>query len=210
MKITRSIETIAPEWFLDVAKGFKANVELKEWEKQGKPVPAPHRVKQLVIESYQKAFGIHIFIETGTFMGDMVYAVRKYFKVIYSIELGSDLWQAAVERFKKKTHITILQGDSGKVLIDLVPQIKEKAIFWLDGHYSSGVTAKGDKNCPIFEELSAIFDSKINHILLIDDARCFNGSCDYPTIEELSAFILSKRSQSVIEVKDDIIRVIPG
>lgn len=119
----------------------------------------------------------------------MVWAQRKNFRKNYSIELSEPLYIKAKKRFKRYSHINILQGDSGKVLHTMLDKMTEKSIFWLDGHYSSGITAKGDKECPIYEELSAIFKSEKNHILLIDDARCFTGQGDYPSIEELSGFI---------------------
>lgn len=154
-----------------------------------------------------KKDNISILIETGTYLGDMVNAQLKLFKTIYSIELSEDLWKKAVKRFEKNKHVTIIHGDSGKVFINLIPKINAKAIFWLDGHYSAGITAKGEKNCPIYEELNEIFKSRLQHILLIDDARCFNGKGDYPTIQRLSEYILSRNSKSKIEIKDDIIRI---
>ena len=81
--------------------------------------------------------------------------------------------------------------------------------FWLDGHYSGGVTAKGDKECPILEEVNAIFKFKnIAHILLVDDARSFNGQHDYPTVEELTNHIKNKNNKYEVVVKDDIIRYV--
>jgi hypothetical protein len=41
--------------------------------------------------------------------------------------------------------------------------------------------------------------------LLIDDARCFNGEGDYPTINELKGYIKDKNENYKLEVKDDII-----
>jgi hypothetical protein len=161
----------------------------------------------LAIEYYQKKYSIDVLVETGTFFGDMVSAQLKNFKRIYSIELGYDLWEGAVKRFGNYSHVKILRGDSGLILKDVVLEIKEKAVFWLDGHYSAGITAKGEKDCPIFEELNAIFTSKFDHILLIDDARCFNGEGDYPTINELTEYVLSERKGSRIEIKDDSIRI---
>ena len=91
-----------------------------------------------------------------------------------------------------------------------MPTITENAIFWLDGHYSAGFTAKGDKETPIYEELEAIIqDSTHDHILLIDDARLFTGERDYQTIEELSDFVRGKNKDYIIEVKDDVIRALP-
>jgi hypothetical protein len=87
--------------------------------------------------------------------------------------------------------------------------INEPAIFWLDGHYSAGITAKGDKECPIFEELNAILNkNEFNHILLIDDARCFIGEGDYPTIEELTNYVKTKDKSYQVVVEHDIIRFV--
>jgi hypothetical protein len=180
-----------------------------EWKKKGCPVPTPHLVKQETISEYQKKFGYTTLIETGTFMGDMVDAQKTRFKNIISIELGVDLFKNASKRFRNDKNVLIVQGDSGKVLSKILLDINEPAIFWLDGHYSAGVTAKGDKECPIFEELSSIFSSKkFNHILLIDDARCFIGKGDYPTIEKLTEYIRSKNEKYQVEIKHDIIRYV--
>jgi len=201
------IKKTIPVFILEKVRLRKEMNQVIEWERQGKLGPPPHRVKQLAIEYYQKKYNISILIETGTYLGDMINAQLKFFEKIYSIELGEDLWKKAVKRFEKNKHVTIIHGDSGKVFINLIPKINAKAIFWLDGHYSAGITAKGEKNCPIYEELNEIFKSKLQHILLIDDARCFNGEGDYPTIQRLSEYILSRNSKSKIEIKDDIIRI---
>jgi len=179
---------------------------LMEWESNGCPVPPPHLVKQLTIKEYQMKYSYDVFIETGTYNGAMVKAQKKNFREIYSIELGLDLFDKAQKKFKRDKNITILQGDSGKVLPDILSKINEPAIFWLDGHYSAGVTARGDKDCPILEELDAILSNKdFEHILLIDDARCFTGERDYPTLEELANYIKTKNDKYHIDIKHDII-----
>jgi hypothetical protein len=164
----------------------------------------------MAIEEYQKRFGYSIFIETGTYLGDMVEAQKNNFQRIISIELDQHLYQRVKRKFAEDKHITIYQGDSSRVLPQIMSAVKEPAIFWLDGHYSAGITAKGDKETPIYGELEAIFnDSSLPHVLLIDDARLFTGEGDYPKIEYLSDFI-KKRAQSYeILVKDDIIRSLP-
>ena len=180
---------------------------INKWYNDGCPVPAPHIIKQLAIQFYQKQSGAEILVETGTFRGDMVEAQRDTFKRIFSIELSEKLWQAAKHKFRAYDKIIILQGDSGKVLKQVMQQLSSQAIFWLDGHYSAGETAKGDTECPIYEEIDSIFsDNRYSHILLVDDARCFNGLGDYPTIEDLTKYIQSKDPAYHFEVKDDIIR----
>jgi len=183
--------------------------ELAEWEKQGCPVPPPHIVKQRTIKEYQEKYNYGVLVETGTFMGEMVEAQKSRFKKVFSIELAVELFNKAVERFKNDQNVKIVQGDSGKVLPSVLSEINEPAIFWLDGHYSSGPTAKGDKDCPIFEELDSIFNAKkLNHVILIDDARHFVGQGDYPSVEKLAEYVKNKNEKYKVEVKHDIIRFV--
>jgi len=166
----------------------------------------PHVFKQNTIFEFQKKSGIDILVETGTYLGDMVEAQKKFFKKIYSIELSTKLYKMAKKRFHGDANVEIIQGDSGRMLSKIVNQLDKPAIFWLDGHYSGNITAKGDKECPVFEELDAIFNGKVkNHILLIDDARCFVGQGDYPTIDELAKYVEGKNPEYKLEIKKDII-----
>ena len=182
---------------------------LNNWKKNGRQIPIPHIAKQEIIQYYQKYYNCDILVETGTYLGEMVEAQLSNFKKIYSIELGMNLWENAVKKFKNQPHVELLQGDSGKVLYKITEKLNSTAIFWLDGHYSSGITARGETDCPIFGEIDAIFSFKdLNHILLIDDARLFNGEGDYPTIEQLNNYILSKNKDYKLVVKDDVIRFV--
>ncbi|MGB3007361.1 MAG: hypothetical protein WBC06_12675, partial [Chitinophagaceae bacterium] len=107
-------------------------------------------------------------------------------------------------------NIFLLNGDSGVKIAEVIAQLNEPALFWLDGHYSGGITAKADKDCPVPEELHAIFSSPVNHIILIDDARLFNGTNDYPAFEQIQAIIKQHKKDYTIENKDDIIRLLPN
>lgn len=168
-----------------------------------------HQRKQEIILEYKYKYGCDILIETGTYLGDMVFAQLNKFKKIYSIELGVELFEKAKERFKDNHDVSILQGDSGNVLPELIEEINEPIIFWLDGHYSSGITALGEKECPIYEELKSILLSshKYNHVILVDDARCFIGKNDYPTIKELYTYVTQENERYNISVQEDIIRL---
>jgi len=170
-------------------------------------LPTLHIIKQNNVHKYREANNFDIFVETGTYLGDMVEAQRKHFKKVYSIELGEDLHIKAVDRFKAYSNVKIIQGDSGVMLKTLLNEIDASALFWLDGHYSSGITAKADKNTPILNELEIILDSKIYHGILIDDARLFIGKDDYPSIDELCTFVKSKDPSRIITVSDDIIKI---
>ncbi|MBN1832757.1 MAG: glycosyltransferase [Deltaproteobacteria bacterium] len=179
-----------------------------DWEAQGRPVPPPDLVKQEIVRSYAQRFSPRILIETGTYLGAMVYAMKDSFKEIYSIELDHELAQRAKELFSPCDHIHIIEGDSGHCLSALLSSIEKPCLFWLDGHYSGGITAKGEWETPIMQELKCIFDHPVrNHIILIDDARCFTGEQDYPSLEKLKSTVLQRDPDLNVELKDDIIRI---
>jgi len=124
--------------------------------------------------------------------------------------LSKELWERAVNRFRKDPNVEIINGDSGKVLFTLVPAFREPVLFWLDGHYSGGITAKGETECPVFLELDAILiPGAPKHVILIDDARLFNGTNDYPTITQLEEYLGRKNMNHQLEVRDDLIRITP-
>jgi len=184
--------------------------ELVAWDKAGRPVPPPHIVKQKTLQDYSKTYGLRILVETGTYLGDMVEAMKADFDRIYSIELSKDLYEKAAKRFSDVKNVELIHGDSGTELGNVIEQINQPALFWLDGHYSAGVTAKGKKNTPIYEELVHILGAQDrNHVIIIDDARLFGTDPAYPSLEELSDFIKAKRNNVDILVQDDSIRITP-
>jgi hypothetical protein len=192
----------------DVLENYRNRKAYRQWLRKGKPDPVPHIAKQMVVKKYAAKNGIRVFIETGTYLGEMVYAVKNTFDKIYSIELSNDLFESAWKKFIRYKHITIINGDSAEVLPVILMHAKEPCLFWLDGHYSGGNTAKGKKETPIMEELKQICDHPVkNHVILVDDARLFTGQNDYPTIDSLRTFIDARLLGYEFHVKDDIIRI---
>jgi hypothetical protein len=181
---------------------------IEAWERSGRPVPPPDAVKQRTVREFGERFGLECFVETGTCLGAMLDAVKGDFKKIYSIELDEALFENAKIRFRAYKHIRLLQGDSGDLLPKILKDVRRPSLFWLDAHYSGGFTAKGKIETPVLRELESVFrHTKSGNAILIDDARCFSGEHDYPTIEELERFVRGKRPEAVFEVEDDIIRI---
>lgn len=150
------------------------------WDGSG---PAPHPVKQKTLARYAKKHGLRTLVETGTFYGDMVAAMRNDFREIFSIELREPLAIKAQRRFCRYPHISILHGDSASVLGKLVPTLGNPTLFWLDGHYSGGITAKGDAVTPSFRELSHIKGRRLHRHRMTLHAIGIRGSspADYIT-----------------------------
>lgn len=189
-------------------KAKKSNLVLVYWKLAGRKLPPPHVYKQSVIKKLAKEFDIEILIETGTYKGDMIEALKKRFKKLTSIELSEFYFKNATKKFSKDGHIKIIHGDSGKEIKKLLKTLKKPALFWLDGHFSGGKTAKTKVNTPVMEELKAIFNHSLDsHVVLVDDARLFNGKEDYPKVNEIRKLLKGIGYQLV--VKDDIIRITP-
>ena len=175
-------------------------------------VSVPDSVKQNVLRNYSKRFGLKILVETGTYFGDTIEAMRTDFDQVYSIELNDQLYKKATKRFENVKNVEIIHGDSGSELRNIILKIDQPALFWLDAHYSEGaITSKGEKDTPIFEELECILNAPdLGHIIIIDDARLFGSDLAYPTMDELNQFIKSRKPSMDIFVENDSIRITPG
>ncbi|HWV47791.1 MAG TPA: hypothetical protein VN039_17475, partial [Nitrospira sp.] len=102
----------------------------------------------------------------------------------------------------------ILHGNSASMLPLALASIKQSTLFWLDAHYSGGITACGDQHSPILLELEHIFRHPIRgHVIVIDDARLFGADSAYPTLEQLQLFIDAQSTPRKLEIIDDAIRI---
>ena len=200
---------------IKLLKKIKRNKEVRDWEKRGKTTPTPQLIKQEVVRRYGKRYEIDTLIETGTYMGDMIEAVQEDFRNIYSIELSEILYAKCKNRFIGDNSIFLFCGDSAKELPKILRIIrnssgtqlkgKSRVLFWLDAHYSGGETARAAVETPIVSELKTILNHNSEHIILIDDAKCFNGEGDYPTLLAVEKFVTKFGKKMIVE--DDIIRI---
>tara|TARA_B110000977_G_C10926957_1_gene435491 strand:- start:150 stop:749 length:600 start_codon:yes stop_codon:yes gene_type:complete len=168
---------------------LKFSRAMKEWGERDFLEHSPQLVKQRVFEKY----GIKnaIWIETGTFLCTTTDFLRKRYPHVHSIEPSREFFDAAVERLGG-LNVTFYNDVSENILPQLLPVLKGDINFWLDGHYSAGLTFRGLKDCPVEDELNAIganIDNFRKISILIDDVRCFvpSGSeySSYPSINYL-------------------------
>jgi hypothetical protein len=126
------------------------------------------------------------WVETGTYMGDTTSILSKVAKMVYSIEPEPTLFSEAEQRFSHTSNVRIIKGLSEEVFPKLLPTISGNVCFWLDGHYSAGITFKGPQETPILDELTAIgrhISQMDKIVVLVDDVRCFD-----PRNPEFSAY----------------------
>jgi hypothetical protein len=193
----------------DVVQFFRLEKEYWTWRASGRIGITPHRVKQKALLGYAARFSISTLVETGTYLGIMVSAVKRNLGPIYSIELDEDLYERAKRKFVRFRHIYLFHGDSAQVLTRVLYRIHEPSLFWLDAHYSGGITAKGNLETPVVQELRQILSHPMvaHHVILIDDARNFVGENDYPTLQQVKNLVRTTCPFLVMTVKDDIIRI---
>lgn len=162
----------------------------RAWDKRDFAAPSPHFIKQRVL--LRNGLPSATWVETGTYMGETTRVLSKVASMVYSVEPEPKLFARADQLFRDTANVKILNGTSESVFPGLLSKLSGDVCFWLDGHYSAGLTFKGEKDTPIIEELAAISESlgrmgKV--VVLIDDIRCFNPKlpefASYPPIDFL-------------------------
>jgi hypothetical protein len=117
---------------------------------------------KLLKDDYTK---YNIFIETGTATGDTIFSMKKYFDKLYTIELSEKYYNNTKNKYNG-TKISFILGDSSTELDKLVSNINDKAIFFLDGHWSSDDTARGKKIALFLKKLQVLIIN-INKMVLL-------------------------------------------
>jgi len=169
------------------------------------PLP-PQSVKLAVIRHNIPNPPPSIFIETGTYYGDTVAAIKDLFSSVISIEVDEALYKKACARFASEKNVHITHGDCAREMPTILATLHEPAVFWLDGHYSGGETGKGEVEDPIQISLNQIANHSVReHVLLIDDARTFDGREGRPDISDIFEAIKKIDRRYVIRVQSDII-----
>jgi len=153
------------------------------------------------LQDLARLFHADVFIESGTSYGGTTRVAKKIFKTVHTIELDEKFYKNVREKFFDDLNVFVYQGDSAAVLPKILSKMNNRQmLFWLDGHYSGGITAKGTSNTPVMQELQAIKDAGITDaVILVDDLSCFQPDMQeipevaqgYPTVAQLRDAIVS-------------------
>jgi len=159
-----------------------------------------------------KILNLDIFVETGTYKGETALKMSQYFKRVYTIEASENLFKISQRNLKNSNNIVAYLGDSRKILNSIIEN-ENNVLFWLDAHWSGGNTYGENDECPVIEELNAIFKHKKNYAILIDDARLFlappplpHNFLNWPSILDISNTIPKDFD---LLIHDDVIYIFP-
>lgn len=177
------------------------------WKLRRNPVRSPHLLKQRTVIEYARKFGLRTLVETGTYYGEMVAAVKNHFERVFSIEYDPALAQRAVRRFERDARVKILEGDSAVVLPELLKSLVAPALFWLDAGYWGWDQLKRDPG-RLSAEVEAILAHPVrSHVILMDDARMLNGQNGALTFAEFQSRVAARFPDRHIELRHDIVRI---
>lgn len=178
--------------------------ELATWGRSGR---TPYQAKVELIAAHARGYGTRVFVETGTYQGEMLAAQLGRFDRLISIEIDGELHAAAARRFRRHRQVSVIRGDSQKVLADVAATFAEPALFWLDAHYMTDDTVE---ESPILHELMIALNRGHRDVILIDDADQFGLAAGYPTIHAVEELALSLRSDVACTITDGVICITPS
>jgi hypothetical protein len=174
-------------------------------------------IPQDIVISLAKLNNSTTFVETGTFQGETTKWAANYFETVHTIERAEGLHGLHSKELSQIKGITPHLGDSRKMLPQIVEQIgAQKAVFWLDSHWSGFDTAGANDECPLIDELSCL-SSRYEDIILIDDARLFlcvppppHNPSHWPNILDIAAIFTQSDRRPFVQIVDDVIFIIPN
>jgi SAM-dependent methyltransferase len=161
--------------------------------------------KRYLLLEKLRSCNLNVVIETGTFLGDTTHflAARGYNVVTVEIEPRLAAWARA--RFGGVANVRVVEGDSEQLMTELIADLDQPALFYLDGHYSSGQTGRGQHETPVVKEVEAILrDAPSGSFVIIDDARCFGRLQDYPPLLDFLSSLRDRGVDDAVVMNDSI------
>lgn len=208
MSSLKSVKSALGRLTVPIVRHAKKLAAVLEWRLKGSPVLTSDAVKPATLIAFASERGLRVLVETGTYLGGTIDGTRTHFEEIWSIELDERLHAAVAKRYRDEPHIHLLRGDSASVLPQVLRKLDRPALFWLDAHYSTGLTAWVDRDTPVMQELGSIMRHPVRgHAILVDDARLFGADPAYPTLEQVQSLVAQLWPAARVTVANDIIRI---
>lgn len=167
------------------------------------------------IKKIKDEFNFDCFIETGTYRATTAIWASTLFKKVYTIEAYKPLYDEVISVRKNYPNVSFIFGNSKEKLEEVLFEVKEPVIIWLDAHYSGEGTFGENEKCPLIKEIELINNFDYDSIILIDDARVFLspysmrfGLEEWPDITTILDILNEVRGRYII-ILEDVIFCVP-
>jgi len=139
-------------------------------------------VPEPVVRAIQSSMGYSVAIETGTYEGASTAVLASMFPEVVTIERDPDVLRRAEVPLAAHGNVTVVHGDSGACLAEVLADVDQPALFWLDAHWFGSVPGEEAPQCPLLAELSAIRSWPFARAstVIVDDARMFCTAWEAP------------------------------
>lgn len=135
----------------------------------------------------------------------MVDAVKNDFDQIFSVEFDPKLAQAAKALFSGLSRVHVLEGSSEILIPEVLAQLTQPALFWLDAGYCAWNGNFADSS-RLLTEVTAILSHSVKaHVVLIDDVVPFSGIDGTPDVRELAQHINNQFPSRTVTVDTGIL-----
>ena len=126
-------------------------------------------------------------VEIGSFKGITTRRLSRLFEKVVSVEIMPDLYRQAVANCAGRSNVELILGDGVQLLPEIAMRV-DRAVLFLDGHFSGGETGQGDEPEPVLKELDLISASLGNFCgVVVDDFRLFGVEPGWPGKFEVMA-----------------------
>jgi len=172
------------------------------------------------VEFLKAKLNLDVFVEGGTYTGGTALLMGGVFNNVYTIEKSNEMFDIAEKNIKtaankssgNKNNIQLLKGDTRDHLKNILDS-NDNLMFWLDAHWSCGMTYGEGDECPLIQELEIIFSRNKNYAILIDDARNFQAPPPVPhkyyNWPSLKDIIQVLPDGYTFTIHDDVIYIVP-
>lgn len=146
----------------------------------------PHSLTKLHnMKTCRDMTGATTAVEIGSFKGVTTKRMSHLFEKVISVEIDEALYHQAGKRCAGRKNVELLLGDGAKLLPEIASRVN-KALIYLDGHFSGGETGQGDEPEPVLKELDLIAPFISNFVaVVVDDFRLFGVEPGWPRKSEV-------------------------
>ncbi|CAH2396601.1 class I SAM-dependent methyltransferase [Mesorhizobium ventifaucium] len=146
----------------------------------------PHSLTKLHnMKTCRDMTGATTAVEIGSYKGVTTKRISHLFEKVISVEIDEALYHQASKRCAGRKNVKLLLGDGAKLLPEIASRVN-KALIYLDGHFSGGETGQGDEPEPVLKELDLIAPFISNFVaVVVDDFRLFGVEPGWPRKSEV-------------------------